>query len=369
MASGRQPSSPHSCLLDNSRLFAEALPVWIPSYETGSTNIRYRNLDMEDFEIDWPVLDGCDDDIDVDPYQNPCSLNTYNRKTKVLYNKSHRSTSSTPAPITSYALPGSRPFLNTSSKQVIPLKVDTKMGPARSRSMPPAPLVLSMSAFKSYPLAVPPAPPPSPNLTPPPTPPFCPEYEEHSTLGAYNIPAIAPSRSNRTSGISHISNDKTMGILTLKYCPSDSETDFEDDRDADSGNSGYFTDSFSGDDDDAAPPPPPIQLQRTTSQTPERPAVPRRASSMLNLSKSLPSIPSVQKSSEKMLPSESFFEWDAEPEAPVVHTTQWTKFKSSRHRNRRRDSDSDESHSSKNSVREKAERLRKKLEGVFCKSR
>ncbi|EPS37394.1 hypothetical protein H072_8890 [Dactylellina haptotyla CBS 200.50] len=357
MAPHRQPPYQHSCLLDNDRLFADSLPVWIPSYGNSSSKSNPQMADTDDFEIDWPMLDRYNDDLDSDIYQSPVLQNVYNKRTPAHYKKVHRSAQA-------YVLPGSRPFLNTTSKQ------------ANMRSRPtPAPLVLSMSAFKRDHLRVPPAPPPSPTLTPPPTPPFCPLYEEHQTLGAFDIPAISLARPNHgvhtTRTLSNGELTPTSPQLAAYYSSEEPSTDIDDeDRDFDT----LCGSSMAGSTDeyDFAPPPPSIQLYRTTSQPPAPLRAPRRmtSSETISASRSSPATPTIERRPQKSGLSASYFDWDPEPETASITTTttQWSKFRSSRNRDKRRGSESDESHSSRGgSVREKAERLRRKLEGVFGK--
>ncbi|KAK6521985.1 hypothetical protein TWF281_002557 [Arthrobotrys megalospora] len=350
MAPNRQPPYQHSYQLDTGGLFAEGHPLWIPSYGRSSTNFDARIPDTEDFEIDWPILDKYADDLDTEIYQSTVPQASYNKKA-AYYSKSHRSSHSVQTT-------GSRPFLNTTPKQALLPRPNANM---RSRSAP-APLVLSMSAFKRDHLRVPPAPPPSPTLTPPPSPPFCPLYEEYQTLGVFDIPAISvPRQVNRET----IPRSQEF----VSYCSSEApSTDIEEEEERDFGTdttSCYLVETL--DDYDSAPPPPSIQLYRTTSQPGDSLQVPRNIMSTTTLcpSRSSPSTPTVEKPLGKSQLASSFFEWDPEPEIPA--STQWGKFKHSRYRNTRRGSDSDESHSSKSSVREKAERLRKKLEGVFGK--
>ncbi|KAF3930811.1 hypothetical protein ABW20_dc0109369 [Dactylellina cionopaga] len=353
MAPNRQPPYQHSCLLDNERLFADDLPVWIPSYAKGGTKTHPRIPDTEDFEIDWPILDRYNDDLDTEMYQSPIPQIGYNKRASGHYNKPQR------PPQMPYALPESRPFLSTSSKQ------------ANMRSRPtPAPLVLSMSAFKRDHLRVPPAPPPSPTLTPPPTPPFCPLYEEHQTLGAFDLPAISHSRPTRGGQLGTVASNGQVTPISpefVAYCSSEEpSTDIDDEcHDFEAETHSFFADSVN--DYESASPPPPIQIYRTTSQQTALLRVPRRISSSETVgpSRSSPPTPTGERRLGKSGLSGSFFEWDPEPNA--APTTQWTKFKSSRSRSKRRGSDSDGSHASKNSVREKAERLRRKLENVFGK--
>ncbi|KAF3200494.1 hypothetical protein TWF106_003209 [Orbilia oligospora] len=353
MAPNRQPPYQHSYHLDTDscRLFAEGPSLWIPSYGRSNINFDARIPDTEDFEIDWPILDKYADDLDTELYQTTVPQASYNNlKRTAHYNKPHRS-------IHSAQRIESRPFLNTTSKQALLPRPNAN---ARSYSAP-IPLVLSMSAFKRDNLRVPPAPPPSPTLTSPPSPPFCPLYEEYQTLGVFDIPAISIPRPAIRAAV-----PRSPEFVT--YCSSDStSTDVEEDeRDFGTDTSScYLVETL--DDYDSAPPPPSIQLYRTTSQPGNSLQIPRHIMSTTTLcpSRSSPPTPSVEKSLGKSLLASSFFEWDPEPELPAP--TQWGRFKHSRYRNSRRGSDSDESHSSKSSVREKAERLRRKLEGVFGK--
>ncbi|KAK6331023.1 hypothetical protein TWF718_003214 [Orbilia javanica] len=348
MAPNRQPPYQHSYHLGTDRLFAEAHPLWIPSYGRSNINLDARIPDTEDFEIDWPILDKYADDLDTEIYQTTVPQTSYNKK--ATYYKSHRSFHSTQTT-------GSRPFLNTTSKQALLPRPNPG---TRSRSAP-TPLVLSMSAFKRDNLRVPPAPPPSPTLTPPPSPPFCPLYEEYQTLGVFDIPAISIARPVMRDTI-----PRSQEFVT--YCSSEATSTDAEEEERDSGtdtSSCYLVETL--DDYDSAPPPPSIQLYRTTSQPGNSLQIPRHIMSTTTLcpSRSSPSTPSLERSYGKNQIASSFFEWDPEPELPA--STQWGKFKHSRYRNTRRGSDSGESHSSKSSVREKAERLRKKLEGVFGK--
>ncbi|KAK6341820.1 hypothetical protein TWF730_001309 [Orbilia blumenaviensis] len=349
MAPNRQPPYQHSYHLDTDRLFSEGRPLWNPSYGRSSINFDARIPDTDDFEIDWPVLDKYTDDLDTEVYQVNVPQAGYNKK-PAYYSKPHRSSRSVQAI-------GSRPFLNTTSKQA---QVPRPSANMTSRSAP-APLVLSMSAFKRDHLRLPPAPPPSPTLTPPPTPPFCPLYEEYQTLGVFDIPAISIPRPVNRSAV-----PRAQGSVT--YCSSEAPSTDVEEEERDFGtdtSSCYPVETM--DDYDSAPPPPSIQLYRTISQPGNSLQIPRHIMSTTTLcpSRTSPSTPTVEKMHGKGQLAASFFEWDPEPELPA--STQWGKFKHSRYRNTRRGSDSDESHSSKSSVREKAERLRRKLESVFGK--
>ncbi|KAK6496474.1 hypothetical protein TWF481_002491 [Arthrobotrys musiformis] len=348
MAPNRQPPYQHSYNLDTGRLFVEGHPLWIPSYGRSNANFDARIPDTEDFEIDWPILDRYADDLDTEIYQTTVPQTSYNKKPS-YYNKSHRSHS--------IQTIGSRPFLNTTSTQASLPRPNPNL---RSHSAP-TPLVLSMSAFKRDNLRVPPAPPPSPTLTPPPSPPFCPLYEEYQTLGVFDIPAISIPRPANRDAI-----PRSQEFVT--YCSSEAPSTDAEEEERDFGtdtSSCYLVETL--DDYDSAPPPPSIQLYRTTSQpgNVNTLQIPRHIMSTTTLcpSRSSPSTPSMEKTLGKSPVASSFFEWDPEPELPA--STQWGKFKNSRYRNTRRGSDSDDSHSSKSSVREKAERLRRKLEGVF----
>ncbi|RVD90054.1 uncharacterized protein DFL_001036 [Arthrobotrys flagrans] len=349
MAPNSQTPYQHSYHLDAGRLFAEGHPLRIPSYGRSNINFDARTPDTEDFEIDWPILDKYADDLDTEIYQATVPQASYNKKA-TCYNKSHRS-------LHSVQTTGPRPFLNTTSKQALLPRPNAN---TRSRSAR-TPLVLSMSVFKRDNLRVPPAPPPSPTSTPPPSPPFCPLYEEYQTLGVFDIPAISIPRPVIRDTI-----PRSQEFVTC--CSSEApSTDVEEEERyfGTVTSSCYLVETL--DDYDSAPPPPSIQLYRTTSQPGNSPQIPRHIMSTTTLcpSRSSPPTLSVEKSHGKSQLASSFFEWDPEPELPA--STHWGKFKHSRYRNTRRGSDSDESHSSKSSVREKAERLRKKLEGVFGK--
>ncbi|KAF3903352.1 hypothetical protein AA313_de0208966 [Arthrobotrys entomopaga] len=345
MASNRQPPLQHSSPSVNDRLFADSYPFWTSSQARLCTTGRPRIPNTDDFEIDWPIIDRYSDDLDNEFYQDTL----YIKRTQGHYNNFHQSAQA-------YLLPPPSPFLNTPSKQ------------ANMRSRPtPAPLILSMTAFKRNHLRVPPAPPPSPTLTPPPSPPFCPLYEEHQTLGAFDIPAITLARPAQINSRTHTAHGEITPTSPHfgNYCSSEEQTtDFDDeDHASDSLSGSYLAESV--DEYGCAPPPPSIPLFRTTSQPPATFHLPNSSESMTP-SRSSPPTPTAERRTQKSGLSASFFDWDPEPEATI--STQWPKFKSSKNRDKRRGSESDESQSSKNSsVRDTAERLRRKLEWVFGK--
>ncbi|KAK6353288.1 hypothetical protein TWF696_005262 [Orbilia brochopaga] len=238
-----------------------------------------------------------------------------------------------------------------------------------SSPAPPPPLIIHMSAFKTKKeCRYPPAPPPSPAWTPPPSPPWCPPYEEHQTLGRYNVPIITNARppvpySMRPTPPNSAGPSRVPSRSNLAS-PSSSEgppAKFEEYRAFDFGVSSYGAGY-----DSAIAPAPSVPLYRTTSQPSSSDKVLRKSKSRATISpsKSSPSSPTADRGSEKVEQSVSFFEWDLDPEP-----FQWGMWKSSKNRNKRRGSDSDESQTGKKSVREKAGRLCKRLESAFSKSK
>ncbi|KAJ6264229.1 hypothetical protein Dda_0372 [Drechslerella dactyloides] len=387
----------HSYARDRYSPFANIQPARNSSNESRSSNPPAELSSTADFEIEWPIIEqAAYEDLEVEKeegkeeeleneetLQGLLSQSDHGQdsdSSDQSDNHTHNHNNDTPWPsprlVQTHHTCGLPHVCTTECRRIkftpyISSQAQNKMkGLALPSPSPsPPPLIIYMSAFKGD-SRYPPAPPPSPAWTPPPSPPYCPPYEEHQTLGAYNVPIITsarpqvnyslrtmpPSSAGPSRLPSHRNFSSTSSIETTA-------SQYEEYKAFDFGVSSY------GADYDSAAPPPPVPLYRTTSQPATRSRSIRKykGKAAMKSSKSSPSSPTSYRGYEKTEQSFSFFEWDIdEPSVPAI---QWSKFKSSKNWKKRRGSDSDESQTGKRSVREKAGRLCKKLESAFLKSK